>query len=165
MGVGVEVFEIVPFVCAHPLVGEHGGGSMVFVHHVNGRFVHSWWVALEIAAYQFAVPRPVVLRVSRCMDANEATARLNVFFESNLLLIVQHIERGAEKNNNGVAFQYFTVEKRGILCRVHLETMLFPKVIDGLLSRRDAFMAIACCLGKNEGFEIGIVGNFGFATR
>src|SRR6478609_193913 len=94
--------EGVPLVRAVPRIRQPGrrrAGS-VFHDHVGGL---NRWVLAKIGPDEPAVPGPVVLRVRRRVNADEAFARADEALEGRLLGVVEHVARRTQENHRVVS--------------------------------------------------------------
>src|SRR6516165_12183132 len=113
-------------------------------------------VAREIGADEPPVPSPLILGVTRRMDAGEPAARPDVAFKCSLLAVVEDVTGGAQEYDHLVPSELRIGEARGVLRAVDRETMVGPERLDGGDAVRNRVVAKAGRLAENEDRELGL---------
>src|SRR5688500_16500707 len=107
-------------------------------------------VALEIRSSESSVPRPLVLRVRRGVDADPPTTSLDVALERILLTRVQDVARRVEKYDGAETLQILLGECAGVLGGLHREAILAPQLLHCSNSGFDGAVSEARGFGENE---------------
>jgi hypothetical protein len=81
----------------------------------DGAGLEAGRMALEVGADECAVPRPLMLRVSRRMEPEISASSCDVALESALLMLVQDVARGVGESDDTIASQLGAVEGCGVL--------------------------------------------------
>jgi hypothetical protein len=102
-------FKVIPLVKPAPYTGQMAGGNKSAVNNVECGLL-LFGVAFKICANQFIVPWPIVFGVCRGMNANITPAPVYVMFKSGLLLVVQNVAGGAQKNDGRILTKIFFSE-------------------------------------------------------
>jgi hypothetical protein len=84
------------------------------------------------------------------MNAHETTTSLNVAFKSYLLVCIQHIHCGAEKNNSAVVLQAVFYKLSGIRSRIYKEIVFPSQFLNGRHTRRNRLVIIAFGFCKHQ---------------
>ena len=147
-----NVFVVVPLVATLPGVGEVLCRKVGFVEHLHGGVPHVGvvGVAIEVGAYQLAIPGPVIFGVGSGVNTHKATTGLNPPVHLQLLGIVQHIARGIEKNNDVVVFQGLLGELLAIFCGVDNEIIFFPKGKKSFFANANRLVAKRGSFGEHK---------------
>src|SRR5690606_25421655 len=113
----INVFVVVPFIGTGPGIAQKGGGRVIVVHYIYGRFPYIWIprMAQKPGPDQFSVPRPVVLRIRRGMYAHIVAARFHIIFESGLPIVVHNISCCTKKYHQFVPLEVLVVKLKGVV--------------------------------------------------
>ena len=149
------VCVVVPFVHAAPTAGKRRRGRVRIVRDKHRGLLYVR-VAGEIRANQPAVPRPIVFRVGRRMDADETAAPGNIVFEGGLLRSVQHIARRVQEND-GVEGRKSLIRKDSrVLGGRYLKVVGLPQLANRLDARANAGVPESLRTGENENVRVGL---------
>src|SRR5579859_1578443 len=75
--------KVVPFIAAHPLFWQHRSRGMSAIDYMNGRLSDSGMATKE-GANEVAIPEPLMLCIAGRVDANIATACMNIALKGRL---------------------------------------------------------------------------------
>src|SRR5262245_28373729 len=90
--------EVVPLVRSPPFGRQRRGRWMRTVFDCHPRGLNCR-MALKVGSDKPAVPGPIVFGVSGRMNADKTSTFADVAFERRLLLTVERVSRGVQKNN------------------------------------------------------------------
>src|SRR6266508_5377261 len=107
-------------------------------------------VTPEVGAEEPAVPWPVVLRVGRGVNADEAAAPADETLESVLLVVVQDVPGGEQEDDAVVPGEARIRERGGVLRRVDDEPAALGDVSNGSHRDRDRQVPEAGGLREDE---------------
>jgi hypothetical protein len=105
-------------------------------------------------AHHFGKPGPFIFRIGSTVNAHEPFAGTNEFFKRSLLILVQDIACGIEKNYNGVGFKCFIVEDGCILMPVNRKVMPVGQHSNCGNSFMNGFVVKAIRFGEKQGLEL-----------
>ena len=83
-------------------------------------------MAAEISAHQATVPGPIVLSITRRMEADVTIARADEPLEGGLLLVVEHFACGAQKDDCFELREVGVIEGRGVFGLLTLKKFCVP---------------------------------------
>jgi hypothetical protein len=112
-------------------------------------------VALEVGPDEVAVEGPVVLRVSRGVDADVPAAIGDVVLEGRLLIVVEHVARRAQEDHGVVLPKVVGTERRRVLRGVDREVVGRPELFDTGHARLDRVVPEALGLREHQDLELG----------
>ena len=112
----------------------------------------------EVGADEAAVPRPVVLRVRRRVDADPAATRVDVALERRLLDVVEHVARREQEDDGAVAREVRVAEGATVLRRIDVEAVSCAECRDRLHGSRDRGVAEPGRLREDEDLRHGYRG-------
>src|SRR5690606_35701000 len=118
---------------------------MVFVYHGEFPF-HRGWMAFEISAHEPPVPGPFVFRIGSRVDAPKTFSQPHKEIASSLLIVVEHIARGAQKHNGMVWVQALLGKKARVFGGGNDKALFAAKLFKVFNSRRYGVMPESGCL-------------------
>ena len=154
---GRDVFEAVELIRPLKFIRHPFSSPVVFQRDNKLPFLHiiGHGVIQKIRSCQTPVPRPFILRIGGRVNTYIAAPRLNIPFESTLLLVVEHIASRIQKHDRIVFFQIGFIELRRIFCKTDTETFFSGHFCQGFFARFDRLVPKSRRLAKDEQVEFG----------
>ena len=110
-------------------------------------------VAREPGADEPAVPRPLILRVARRVDADKTAAGADVSLKGGLLARIEDVAGRVEEYDGLLLSQGRVAEPLGVIRAVHRKPVLGPQRLDRRNPLRDRIVAKSGGLGEDEDAE------------
>src|SRR5580658_2846779 len=137
-----------------PGVGEALRGGIGLIDDKEPRLLLLIGMRFEIAAYEVAVPLPVVFAVGCGVDADEAAAVMDIVLQCGLFLRAENFAGRTEEDEGCVFAEDFRAEPGRVDSSIDGKTVLGPQLADGGNACADARMMEAVRLTEDKYFRL-----------